>query len=143
MFRFERRIHEARRTEGELPTERFNELWQECMGEMFGDALTLGEPHKWTWAYIPHMIHTPFYVYAYAFGELLVLSLYARYKEQGDSFVSQYVEFLAAGGSRAPKDLLADLGIDAADPDFWQGGCDLIRANLKRAQELAAKRKND
>lgn len=137
MFRFERRIHEARRTEGELPTERFNELWQECMGEMFGDALTLGDPHKWTWAYIPHIIQTPFYVYAYAFGELLVLSLYARYKEQGESFIAQYLDFLAAGGSQAPQDLLGKLDIDVTNPDFWQGGCDLIRHNLKRARELA------
>ena len=137
MFRFERRIHEARRTEGELPTERFNELWQECMGEMFGDALSLGDAHKWTWAYIPHIIQTPFYVYAYAFGELLVLSLYARYKEQGESFISQYLDFLAAGGSQAPQDLLGKLDIDVTNPDFWQGGCDLIRHNLKRARELA------
>lgn len=137
MFNFERRIHQERREKGELPTERFNELWQETMGEMFGDALTLGEPHKWTWAYIPHIIQTPFYVYAYAFGELLVLALYARYKEQGSSFIEQYFSLLAAGGSRAPKDLLSELNIDIADPDFWQGGCDLILANLERAEELA------
>ena len=139
MFRFERRIHEARRSEGELPTERFNELWQECMGEMFGDALELGDAHKWTWAYIPHIIQTPFYVYAYAFGELLVLSLYARYKEQGESFIDQYLDFLAAGGSQAPQNLLERLDIDVTNPDFWQGGCDLIRHNLKRARELAEK----
>ncbi|MFA5507823.1 MAG: M3 family metallopeptidase, partial [Vulcanimicrobiota bacterium] len=137
MFRFERRIHEARRTEGELATERFNEMWQECMGEMFGEALTLGDAHKWTWAYIPHIIQTPFYVYAYAFGELLVLSLYARYQEQGQSFIAQYLDFLAAGGSQSPQELLGKLNIDVTDPDFWQGGCDLIRHNLKRAQELA------
>ncbi len=137
MFRFERRIHKARREEGELSTARFNELWQDCMGEMFGKSLTLGEAHQWTWAYIPHIIQTPFYVYAYAFGELLVLSLYARYKEQGESFIDQYIEFLAAGGSRSPQELLSKLDIDAADPEFWQGGCRLIRENLKRAKELA------
>lgn len=139
MFRFERRIHAARREEGELNTDRFNQLWQESMGEMFGEALELGEEHKWTWSYIPHIVQTPFYVYAYAFGELLVLSLYARYKEQGEAFVTQYTEFLAAGGSRSPKELLADLQIDASDPNFWQGGCDFVKANLKRAQELAEK----
>lgn len=139
MFRFERRIHKARREEGELDTDRFNQLWQECMGEMFGSSLTLGDPHKWTWAYIPHIIQTPFYVYAYAFGELLVLSLYARYKEQGESFIAQYTEFLAAGGSKSPQELLAKLGIDPADPKFWQGGCDFIRQNLQRAQQLASK----
>lgn len=137
MFGFERRMHAARREEGELSTDRFNELWQECMGEMFGEALTLGEEHKWTWSYIPHIVQTPFYVYAYAFGELLVLSLYARYKEQGESFVEQYTNFLAAGGSRSPEDLLGELGIDATDPAFWQGGCDLVRANLERAKVLA------
>jgi oligoendopeptidase F len=107
------------------------------MGEMFGESLSLGDPHKWTWAYIPHIIQTPFYVYAYAFGELLVLSLYARYKEQGDSFIAQYIDFLASGGSQSPQDLLSKLDIDVTDPDFWQGGCDLIRTNLRRAQELA------
>lgn len=139
MFRFERRIHQERREKGEIPADRFNEMWQECMGEMFGSSLVLEEPHKWTWAYIPHIVQTPFYVYAYAFGELLVLSLYARYKEQGESFIGQYIEFLAAGGSKAPQELLGNLEIDITDPQFWQGGCDLIKANLKKAQELAAK----
>jgi oligoendopeptidase F len=138
MFRFERRLHERRRQEGELTTESINALWQESMQEMFGRSLTLGEDHQWTWLYIPHIVNTPFYVYAYAFGELLVLALYARYRQEGEAFLPKYFELLAAGGSQSPSRLLQKLGFDIASPDFWQGGCDLIRANLERAKELAA-----
>ncbi len=137
MYRFERAMHKARREEGELTTERYNELWQECMGEMFGDALELGEPHAWTWLYIPHIVQTPFYVYAYAFGELLVMALYARYKAEGEPFIARYFELLAAGGSKAPQAILGELGIDITDASFWQGGCDVIASNLERAKELA------
>ena len=139
MFRFEQRLHKARREEGELETSRLNELWQTCMGEMFGKSLVLEEAHQWTWAYIPHIIQTPFYVYAYAFGELLVLSLYAKYRKDGKEFIQQYLDFLAAGGSRSPKDLLSELGIDPSDRQFWQGGCDLIRENLRKAIDLKKK----
>lgn len=139
MYRFERAMHKARREEGELTTERYNEMWQECMGEMFGDALELEEPHAWTWLYIPHIVQTPFYVYAYAFGELLVLALYARYKSEGEAFIERYLELLSAGGSRAPQAILGDLGIDITEASFWQGGCDLIASNLAKAQALAEK----
>lgn len=138
MYRFERAIHQARREEGELTTERYNELWQQCMGEMFGDALELEEPHAWTWLYIPHIVQTPFYVYAYAFGELLVLALYARYKTEGESFIGRYLELLSAGGSRAPQAILGELGIDITDAAFWQAGCDLIASNLQKAKDLAS-----
>ena len=137
MYRFERAMHKARREEGELTTERYNELWQQNMGEMFGDALELEEPHAWSWLYIPHIVQTPFYVYAYAFGELLVLALYARYKAEGESFIGRYFELLAAGGSRAPQAILGDLGIDITEASFWQGGCDLIASNLAKAKTLA------
>jgi oligoendopeptidase F len=137
MYRFERAMHKARREEGELTTQRYNELWQQCMGEMFGDSLELGEPHAWTWLYIPHIVQTPFYVYAYAFGELLVLALYARYRQEGESFIGRYFELLAAGGSRAPQAILGELGIDITEASFWQGGCDLIASNLARAKKLA------
>ena len=137
MYRFERAMHKARREEGELTTERYNELWQQNMGEMFGDALELEEPHAWSWLYIPHIVQTPFYVYAYAFGELLVLALYARYKAEGESFIGRYFELLAAGGSRAPQAILGDLGIDITEASFWQGGCDLIASNLAKAKALA------
>lgn len=139
MFCFERQIHAARREQGELTTAQYNDLWQECMGAMFGTSLELGEDHAWTWLYIPHIIQTPFYVYAYAFGELLVLALYARYRAEGESFVATYLDLLAAGGSKAPQELLAQLGIDITQPSFWQGGCDLISASLCQAKELAHK----
>lgn len=141
MFRFERRLHEVRRQEGELTTERINGLWQEAMQEMFGPSLTLGTDHQWTWLYIPHIVNTPFYVYAYAFGELLVLALYARYRQEGESFLPKYFELLSAGGSQAPARLLQTLGFDIASPAFWQGGCDLIRANLEKAKSLAGSSK--
>ena len=139
MFRYERRIHEARRSEGELKTERLNELWQECMGEMFGESLQLGEDHKWTWLYIPHIVQTPFYVYAYAFGELLVLSLYARYQAEGQDFIAKYLELLKAGGSQSPQSILGKLGINIEEPEFWQAGCDLIATNLSKAKALYQK----
>ena len=138
MYRFEQQAHRARREEGELPSERFDELWQRNLQEMFGDALTLGDDHACWWLYIPHIVDVPFYVYAYAFGELLVLALYARYRSEGEAFVDRYFELLAAGGSRAPAELLAGLGIDVASRAFWQGGCDLIRQRVDQAAALAS-----
>ena len=137
MYRFEQQAHRARRDEGELPSERLDELWQENMQEMFGDALALGDEHACWWLYIPHIVDVPFYVYAYAYGELLVLALYARYQSEGNSFVDRYFELLAWGGSRAPAELLADLGIDISSRDFWQGGCDLIQQRVDEAVSLA------
>ncbi len=137
MYRFEQRLHKARREQGELTVETINGMWQESMQEMFGKSLTLGEDHKWTWLYIPHIVNTPFYVYAYAFGELLVLSLYARYKREGATFVDKYFDLLATGGSLPPTKMLEKLEIDITQASFWQGGCDLIRENVKRARELA------
>lgn len=137
MFRFEQQLHRTRREQGELTTETINQLWQSSMQAMFGSSLELGEDHQWTWLYIPHIVNTPFYVYAYAFGELLVLALYARYQEEGESFLPKYFELLAAGGSQSPASLLTKLGFDISSAEFWQGGCDLIRANLKKAQLLA------
>ena len=137
MYRFEQQAHRARREEGELPSERFDELWQRNMQAMFGDALTLGDDHACWWLYIPHIVDVPFYVYAYAFGELLVLALYARFRSEGEAFVDRYFELLAAGSSRAPAELLAGLGIDVSSRDFWQGGCDLIRQRVDEAAALA------
>ena len=137
MYRFEQQAHRARREEGELPSDRFNELWQQNMQEMFGDSLKLGDDHACWWLYIPHIVDTPFYVYAYAFGELLVLALYARYQEEGDSFVDRYFELLSAGGSRSPSELVERMGFDISDPNFWQGGCNLIAERVRQAVELA------
>jgi oligoendopeptidase F len=138
MYRFEQEAHRRRREDGELPVERVNEIWQSTMQQMFGGSLSLGEEHRWWWLYIPHVFNTPFYVYAYAFGELLVLALYARYRREGAPFIDQYLALLAAGGSRRPAEIVRALGIDIADPAFWQGGMDLIRAMVKEAKGLAA-----
>jgi oligoendopeptidase F len=139
MYRFEQKAHAARRGAGEQATDAYNELWQETMQEMFGNSLTLGDDHAWWWLYIPHIVRTPFYVYAYAYGELLVLALYARYQAEGDSFIPRYFDLLAAGGSASPADLLARLDIDIADAAFWQGGCDLIAQRVADAQSIAAR----
>jgi oligoendopeptidase F len=137
MYRFEQAAHRARRQEGELPTERYNELWQTNIQEMFGDSLKLGEEHAWWWLYVPHIVATPFYVYAYAFGELLVLALYARYKREGEPFVARYLDLLGAGGSRTPEQILEEVGIDVREKAFWRGGIDLIREMVGQAKALA------
>lgn len=137
MYRFEQEAHQTRRTEGELPAERFDALWQQHLQAMFGDALKLGEGHACWWSYIPHIVSTPFYVYAYAFGELLVLALYACYQREGQAFVEKYFSLLAAGGSRSPAELVGEMGFDIASREFWQGGCDLIRQRVEEAKRLA------
>jgi len=136
IFRFERRAHQLRREQGELPTEAYNELWQETQQDMFGASLKLGQDHACWWLYIPHIIQLPFYVYAYAFGELLVLSLYARYREEGAGFIDNYFKLLAAGGSKSPAQLVTEMGFDIADAAFWQAGCNLIRQRLEQAKAL-------
>lgn len=137
MFKFEDAVHTARRVEGELPVDRFGELWAMTQTEMLGDAVELTEGYRSWWSYIPHFIGTPGYVYAYAYGQLLALSVYARYREQGDAFVPRYVEMLAAGGSLPPEELTAIVGIDLTDPGFWDGGLDIIEGHLA-ATEAAA-----
>src|SRR5690606_13744454 len=109
LTRFEQRLHGARRSEGELSSDRIGELWMDVNAAMYGDAVTLTDDYRWWWAYIPHFIHSPFYCYAYGFGELLVLALYELYTEQGEAFVPRYLELLAAGGSEAPATLLRRL----------------------------------
>ncbi|MCS6860448.1 MAG: M3 family oligoendopeptidase [Abditibacteriales bacterium] len=137
MFRFEQAVHRARRAQGELTVETVNQLWQTHMQEMFQDSLRLGDDHAWWWLYIPHIFQSPFYVYAYAFGELLVLALYARYRQEGEPFIQKYLNLLAAGGSDSPPNLLKAMDIDIADRAFWQGGARLIRQMVEQAQELA------
>ena len=138
MYRFEQRAHRERRRDGELPAARLDELWQSHMQEVFGDSVILGDEHACWWLYIPHIVDVPFYVYAYAFGELLVMALYARYRDEGEAFVERYFDLLASGGSRSPQDLLSTLGFEIGDRDFWQGGCDLIRQSVDEATALAA-----
>ncbi|MEM9996457.1 MAG: M3 family oligoendopeptidase [Bacteroidota bacterium] len=138
MNRFEDRIHTHRRTQGELTPDQFAEHWMATQTAMYGDSLTLGEHYQRWWSYIPHFIHTPGYVYAYAFGELLVLALYARYLEEGDAFPPKYRTLLAAGGSDWPHVLVGRLGIDLNDPAFWQQGLDAIESLVAEAEAIAA-----
>ncbi|PSQ92739.1 MAG: oligoendopeptidase F [Bacteroidetes bacterium SW_4_67_19] len=137
MNRFEEKIHTARRSEGELPPERFSELWMETQQAMFDGSVTLGDHYRRWWSYIPHFLHTPGYVYAYAFGELLVLALYARYEAEGDGFSERYLDLLRAGGSDWPDALVAPLGADLTEPSFWQEGLGEIEALIERAEALA------
>ncbi|PSQ69137.1 MAG: oligoendopeptidase F [Bacteroidetes bacterium QH_2_67_10] len=137
MNRFEEKIHTARRSEGELPPERFSALWMETQEAMFDGSVTLGDHYRRWWSYIPHFLHTPGYVYAYAFGELLVLALYARYEAEGDGFSERYLDLLRAGGSDWPDALVAPLGADLTEPSFWQEGLGEIEALIERAEALA------
>jgi oligoendopeptidase F len=137
MNRFEDAVHTARRAEGELSVERFGELWVESQEEMFGDSVEITEGYRSWWSYIPHFIGSPGYVYAYAYGQLLALSVYQRYEEQGDELVPRYLDMLAAGGSRSPEDLGQIVGIDLADPGFWDAGLDLVERQLLAAEEAA------
>lgn len=138
MNRFEDRIHSDRRTKGELSVDALSEAWIETQTSMFDGAVTLGEHYRYWWSYIPHFLHTPGYVYAYAFGELLVLALYAKYKEEGAGFPERYLELLASGGSDWPHVLVARLGIDLTDLSFWNRGLDAIDALVTEAEGLAA-----
>jgi oligoendopeptidase F len=138
MNRFEDFVHTARREEGELSVERFGELWARSQVEMFGDVVEVTEGYKTWWSYVPHFIGTPGYVYAYAYGQLLALSVYARYLDEGESFVPRYIELLSSGGSRSPEELAAIAGLDLADPEFWNDGLKLVREQLGRAEEAAA-----
>ncbi|NNF58383.1 MAG: M3 family oligoendopeptidase [Rhodothermaceae bacterium] len=137
MNRFEDRIHEARRTEGELPPAAFAEHWMTTQRAMYGDSVTLTDNYRHWWSYIPHFVHTPGYVYAYAFGELLVLALYARYLEEGPAFAEKYLALLAAGGSDWPHILVGRLGIDLQDPAFWDQGLDAIAVLIEEAEHAA------
>jgi oligoendopeptidase F len=137
MNRFEELVHTARREQGELSVERFGELWFESQEEMFGDSVEVTEGYRGWWSYIPHFIGSPGYVYAYAYGQLLALSVYQRYEQQGDELVPRYLELLAAGGSRSPQELGQIVGIDLADPGFWDAGLDLVERQLQEAEEAA------
>ncbi len=109
---------------------------------MFGDSVHLGDDYAWWWLYIPHFVHSPFYCYAYAFGELLVLALLRRYDEEGDAFVPRYLELLRSGGSDRPELLLSRVGLDITASDFWSGGVTLLEEMLASAETLAAELQN-
>jgi len=135
--RFEHAAHTARRTEGELSVERIGQLWLDTQRPCLGPDVVLSPGYENWWCYISHFIHTPGYVYAYAFGELLVLALYERYQRQPEGFPELYIDLLSAGGSKKPEDLLAPLGIDINAPDFWHGGLAMIEALIAEAEAIA------
>ena len=137
MNRFEARIHAHRRDVGELTPDDFAGHWMETQRAMYGDSVTLTDGYRRWWSYIPHFVHTPGYVYAYAFGELLVLALYARYVAEGPAFAARYRDLLAAGGSDWPDALVSRLGVDLRDAAFWDGGLDAIEALVAQAETLA------
>ncbi|MGF1554455.1 MAG: M3 family oligoendopeptidase [Paracoccaceae bacterium] len=134
-YEFERRVHTARR-EGELSAERLGEIWRETQGASLGPSVNLGEGYETFWAYIPHFIHVPFYVYAYAFGDGLVNALYAVYEGGEEGFQERYFEMLAAGGSKHHRELLAPFGLDAADPAFWSHGLGLIERFIDELEAM-------
>ena len=138
MNRFEDRIHTERRASGELSAEAFSAAWMETQKPMFGDSVSLSDNYSVWWSYIPHFLHTPGYVYAYAFGELLVLALYQKYQEAGAGFADQYIELLRSGGKDWPHTLVGQLGVDLRDPAFWAGGVRAIGDMVDEAEALAA-----
>lgn len=138
MYRFEQELHRARRERGELTAEDIGEIWQQRIQEMFGDSVEMGEEHKYWYLYVNHFINSPFYVYAYSFGELLVMALYAMHKKEGAEFPPKYIDMLKQGGALSPQDLLSRVGIDIKDPKFWQGGMDVLKELVQRFEEIHA-----
>ncbi|HEY7059955.1 MAG TPA: M3 family oligoendopeptidase [Chloroflexota bacterium] len=136
MYRFEQRVHRLRRNEGELDADTIGAVWQEELGAMFAGAIDLTEGHKVWWSYIPHFVHTPFYVYAYPFGQFLTLGLYYLYQQEGAAFLPRYRQVFSAGGSVAPRPLMASVGIDIADPGFWRSGMQYIQGLVDEAEHL-------
>lgn len=134
MNRFEDLVHTERRERGEVAVEQLSALWMKSQRAMFGESVSLGDHYKTWWSYIPHFLHTPGYVYSYAFGELLVLALYRRYQEQGAQFIPKYLHLLSQGGSQSPYALLAPFNIDLNDPSFWQGGLHVIEEMLEKIE---------
>ncbi len=136
LTRFEQAAFAQRQT-GRLRIDGICEAWLQANRAYYGEAVELPERYRWGWTYIPHFIHTRFYCYSYVFGELLVLALYRRYKEEGASFVPKYIRLLEAGGSDSPEALLRPLDVDFHDPAFWQKGFDEIRSLIERAEQVA------
>jgi oligoendopeptidase F len=136
MNRFEDAIHTARREEGELTTEQYAAKWLATQRDLYGGAVELTDEYGLWWSYIPHFLHTPGYVYAYAFGELLVLALYQSYKNGTPDFAGRYLEMLGAGGSDWPHKLVGSLDMDIKDPGFWQHGLQIFEQMIEQAEAL-------
>ncbi|CAN5413397.1 M3 family oligoendopeptidase [soil metagenome] len=134
-YTFERKVHTARK-DGELTAEQINAIWLDVQSESLGPAIDLGPGYEVFWTYIPHFIHSPFYVYAYAFGDCLVNSLYARYRESEKGFQEKYFTMLKAGGTRHHTELLKPFGLDATDPAFWQKGLGIIEGFIDDLEKM-------
>ena len=134
-YQFERRVHTERR-EGELTSERIGEIWMDVQRESLGDAVRLNPGYETFWTYIPHFIHSPFYVYAYAFGDCLVNSLYAVYQNSEKGFQQKYFDMLKAGGTKHHTELLAPFGLDATDPNFWSKGLSVIEGIIDELEAM-------
>ena len=137
MNRFEHACHTARREEGELSVERFGDLWAQSQEAMLGNSVEVTEGYRSWWSYVPHFMGSPGYVYAYAYGQLLALSVYARYQEEGDAFVPAYLDLLRAGGSKSPEDLARIVDCDLTDPNFWRNGLKIVEGQLTAAEDAA------
>jgi oligoendopeptidase F len=134
-YSFERKVHTERR-DGELTSERLGEIWLEVQGESLGPAIALKPGYETFWAYIGHFVHAPFYVYAYAFGDCLVNSLYAVYEKAHEGFADRYLAMLEAGGTKHHSELLKPFGLDARDPGFWQSGLSVIERLIEELEVL-------
>jgi oligoendopeptidase F len=139
MFTFERAVHDRQKEKGEIPFEELNSIWRKSQEKLYAKQIILDKKHDCWWAYIPHFVHSPFYVYAYAFGELLVLSLYAQYKNDPKSFVPNYIKLMEAGSTDSPAELLKPFMTDIDDPLFWKQGLSYLKTLLDDAQKLAAR----
>jgi len=137
MNQFEDRVHTRRRQQGELALDEIGDLWAQSQEELLGDAVEVTEGYRTWWSYVHHFMAVPGYVYAYAYGQLLALAVYGRYEEEGEAFVPAYLELLEAGGSRSPEELGAIVGIDLADPGFWDRGLALVERQLDAAEVAA------
>ena len=138
MYSFEQAAHRARRTQGELTMEHLGSIWHENLQAMFGNSVKLGDQHRAWWSYVSHFINVPFYVYAYSFGELLVLSLYQTAKKEGSAFADKYIQLLELGGSKTPAELMATVGIDLRSEAFWKGGFAAMESLIQEFERLWA-----
>jgi len=131
---FERKAHQMVKENASV--DELAAAYLENLATQFGDSMEISDEFKWEWVSIPHIYHTPFYVYAYAFGQLLVLSLYKQFKAEGEVFKPRYLKLLSAGGSQAPEKILTEAGIDIRSAAFWQGGFDVIKDLVEQLEAL-------
>ena len=134
-YEFERRVHDERRS-GEIASERICEIWMDVQRESLGPVFDFTDDYGIYWSYIPHFIHSPFYVYAYAFGDCLVNALYDLFEQGHPKFQEKYLEMLSAGGTLRHRELLAPFGLDASDPAFWKRGLSVVERMIDQLEEL-------